>query len=92
MGVLAPRVTRRAVAACGGRLTGFKPVSVSEKGTVVVPESYPAESFVAWVEPVGVTGNMPAFRRDAGNSAADQAVQARSLRVVPDLGRSLPRR
>jgi secreted PhoX family phosphatase len=29
----------------------------------------------AWGEPIGVAGNMPAWQADAGNSAADQAVQ-----------------
>ena len=69
MGALAPWVTGRAAA--GGPLIGFKPVPVSEKDTVVVPEGYQAVAFAAWGEPVGVTGNIAAFRRDASNSAAD---------------------
>jgi secreted PhoX family phosphatase len=42
---------------------------------VVVPEGYVASVIAAWGEPVGVPGNMPAFRPDASNSAQEQAVQ-----------------
>ena len=78
VGALAPWLVSRAAAApaAGGRpLIGFKSVQVSEKDAVVVPEGYEAVAFAAWGEPVGVPGNMPAFRWDASNSAADQAVQ-----------------
>lgn len=78
VGALAPWLAGRAAAAAAGGgspLLGFKPVPVSEKDTVVVPEGYEAVAFAAWGEPVGVPGNMPAFRWDASNSAADQAVQ-----------------
>ena len=34
-----------------------------------------AEGIAAWGEPVGVPGNMPAFRPTRSNTAADQAVQ-----------------
>ena len=78
LGALAPWLVSRAAAApaAGGRpLIGFKSVPVSEKDAVVVPEGYEAVAFAAWGEPVGVPGNMPTFRWDASNSAADQAVQ-----------------
>jgi len=78
VGALAPWLAGRAAAApaAGGRpLIGFKSVPVSEKDTVVVPEGYEAVDFAAWGEPIGVPGNMPAFRWDASNGAADQAVQ-----------------
>jgi secreted PhoX family phosphatase len=42
---------------------------------MVVPDGYEAVAFAAWGEPIGVPGQMPAFRWDLGNSAADQAVQ-----------------
>ncbi len=62
-------------AAGGGPLLGFKSVPVSTADTVVVPEGYIAVALAAWGEPIGVAGNMPAWREDASNSAADQAVQ-----------------
>jgi len=75
VGALAPWLAGRAVAGDGRPLIGFKSVAVSEKDTVIVPEGYEAEAFAAWGEPIGVPGNMPAFRWDASNSAADQAAQ-----------------
>ncbi len=75
IGALAPWLAGCAAIASGGSRIGFKSVPVSEKDTVVVPEGYEAVAFAAWGEPVGVSGNMPVFRWDASNSAADQAVQ-----------------
>ena len=79
VGALAPWLAGRAAAApAGGRSEpriGFESVPVSDKDAVVVPAGYEAVAFAAWGEPVGVPGNMPAFRWDASNSAADQAVQ-----------------
>jgi len=75
IGALSPWPAGRAVAAGRGPLIGFKSVPVSEKDMVLVPEGYEAVAFAAWGEPVGVPDNMPAFRWDAGNSAAEQAVQ-----------------
>jgi len=67
------------VAACAGpsrapRIS-FKAVATSTADAVLVPEGYSATPIAAWGEPVGVAGRMPAFRPDAGNSAADQEVQ-----------------
>jgi secreted PhoX family phosphatase len=59
----------------GGPLIGFKPIPVGRGDEIVVPEGYVHEVIAAWGEPVGVAGNMPAWRDDASNSAADQAVQ-----------------
>ncbi len=56
-------------------LLGFKSVPVSTADAAVVPEGYVAVALAAWGEPIGVAGNMPAWREDASNSAADQAVQ-----------------
>ncbi len=58
-----------------GPLIGFKSVPVSTADKVIVPEGYVATPAFMWGEPVGVPGNMPAFRPDGSNSAADQAVQ-----------------
>jgi secreted PhoX family phosphatase len=54
---------------------GFKGIAVGMGDALVVPEGYTATPLAAWGEPVGMAGNMPAFRFDASNSAADQAVQ-----------------
>jgi hypothetical protein len=56
-------------------LLGFKAVPVSTADSVVVPEGYVAQVLAPWGEPVGVAGRLPAFRFDAGNTAAEQALQ-----------------
>ena len=58
-----------------GAALGFKGVATSTADAVVVPPGYTAQVLAPWGEPVGIAGNMPAFRMDASNSAADQAVQ-----------------
>jgi secreted PhoX family phosphatase len=65
-------------ATAGGRAgpaLGFPGVPPDVGDRVVVPEGYVASVIAAWGEPVGIAGQMPAFRHDASNSAADQAVQ-----------------
>ena len=57
-----------------GRL-GFEPIPPGSADRVVVPAGYVAEPIAAWGEPVGLPGNMPAWRDDAGNSADEQAAQ-----------------
>ena len=54
---------------------GFKAVPALATDTLVVPEGYIASVIAAWGEPVGVPGNMPAWRGDASHSAAEQALQ-----------------
>ncbi len=66
--------------ACGyagdtGPRLGFQGVPASTRDTVVVPEGYVAQVMAPWGEPVGIAGAQPAFRWDAGNSAAEQALQ-----------------
>ena len=58
-----------------GPLLGFKAIPTSIADAIVVPEGYVATTIAAWGEPIGVAGNMPAWREDATASAADQAVQ-----------------
>ena len=58
-----------------GPLFSFKGVPADTSDRVVVPEGYVASVIAAWGEPVGVPGNMPAFRPDASNTAQEQAVQ-----------------
>ena len=54
---------------------GFTSVPASSADRLTVPAGYEATPFMPWGEPVGIAGAMPAFRDDAGNSAAEQALQ-----------------
>jgi uncharacterized protein len=54
---------------------GFKGIPVDASDKLVVPEGYIASVIAAWGEPVGVPGNMPAWKPDGSNTAAEQAVQ-----------------
>ena len=67
-------VSAGTAAASGPRL-GFTGIPPGAGDTLVVPEGYVARAIAAWGEPIGIAGNMPAFRFDASNSAAEQAVQ-----------------
>ncbi len=74
--VLAPWLAGCASAPAGGApLLGFKGIPPTQADGLVVPEGYVAEVLAPWGEPVGIPGQMPAWRPDAGNSAAEQAVQ-----------------
>ena len=75
LGLMAPLLPGCASTPGGAPRIGFASVPASLADAVVVPEAYVATPFAAWGEPIGVAGNMPAFRADASNSAADQAVQ-----------------
>lgn len=60
----------------GGPTLGFESVPVSGIDRVVVPSGYTATPLAPWGEPVGIAGAaQPAFRFDAGNTAAEQALQ-----------------
>jgi uncharacterized protein len=54
---------------------GFKGVAVDVSDKLVVPEGYVASAIAAWGEPVGVPGNMPAWKGDGSHTAAEQALQ-----------------
>jgi uncharacterized protein len=54
---------------------GFKSIPMSTADTVVVPEGYIAEAIAPWGEAIGVPGAMPAWKADASNTAAEQALQ-----------------
>ena len=58
-----------------GPKISFKAIPVGMGDALVVPEGYIATPLASWGEPVGIAGNMPAFKIDGSNSAADQAVQ-----------------
>jgi uncharacterized protein len=53
----------------------FKPISIDTSDKIVVPEGYRAHALAPWGEPVGIAGNMPAFKMDGSNTAAEQNVQ-----------------
>ena len=80
-GLLAPLTGVAALAGCataagsGASLLGFKGVPVSTGDTVVVPEGYTAQVMAAWGEPVGLSGEIPVFKFDGSNSAAEQEAQ-----------------
>lgn len=54
---------------------GFKGIPPGLGDKLVVPEGYTATPLAPWGEPVGIAGNMPAYKMDGSNSATDQAVQ-----------------
>jgi uncharacterized protein len=59
----------------GARL-GFKGIAPDASADGLrVPEGYVAHVIAPWGEPVGVAGAMPAWKPDASNSAAEQALQ-----------------
>jgi uncharacterized protein len=74
-GVFGPLLPGCAALSSGGPLLGFKAISATNTDTLVVPEGYVATALAPWGEPIGVPGNMPAWRGDGSDSAADQAVQ-----------------
>jgi uncharacterized protein len=80
-GLLAPLSGAALLAGCaspgaaGGPLLGFTSVPVSTADTVTVPAGYSVQVIAAWGEPVGLSGENPAFKFDASNSAAEQEAQ-----------------
>jgi secreted PhoX family phosphatase len=54
---------------------GFKSVPVSTADTVTVPEGYVAQVIARWGDPVGLSGESPAFKPDASNTPAEQEAQ-----------------
>ena len=75
----------------GGPLLGFKAVGISTADKITVPEGYIAEVIAAWGEPVGVPGNMPAWREDASQSATEAAdASARKASARCGSGHSRP--
>ncbi|TCP52983.1 hypothetical protein EV191_10544 [Tamaricihabitans halophyticus] len=57
----------------GRSLLGFSPIPTSEADAVSVAEGYSARVLIPWGDPVRPDG--PAWRKDASNSAAEQAEQ-----------------
>jgi uncharacterized protein len=73
--LLAPWLAGCASTATGAARISFKAIPVDTADRLVVPEGYIATALAAWGEPIGAPGNMPAYKPDGSNSAADQAVQ-----------------
>ena len=60
----------------GQPLLGFKAIPPGTgRNNLRVPEGYSAQVIAAWGEPVGLSGDNPAFKFDASNSAAEQEAQ-----------------
>jgi secreted PhoX family phosphatase len=59
----------------GGATLGFKSVPVSTADALAVPEGYSVQVMAPWGDPVGLSGDNPAFKADASNTAAEQEAQ-----------------
>ncbi len=59
----------------GASLLGFKGIPVSVADKITVPEGYMAQVIAAWGEPIGLSGELPAFKENATNTAAEQMAQ-----------------
>jgi secreted PhoX family phosphatase len=62
-------------------LLGFQSISASTDDTVRVPEGYSYQVFAPWGEPIGhisQAAGEPAYKDDASNTAAEQALQVGS--------------
>jgi secreted PhoX family phosphatase len=72
---MAPLAGCAPLAPAGGGRLGFAAIPPSTSDTVRVAAGYSATPLAAWGEPVGIAGNMPAWKFDASASAAEQALQ-----------------
>ena len=55
---------------------GFTGIPPSSDDALKIAPEYDAIVLYRWGDPVGIPGNMPAFRMDASNTAAEQEAQA----------------
>ena len=55
---------------------GFSAINASIEDRVRVPEGYRTSVLYRWGDATGLAEGMPAFKSDAGNTAAEQALQA----------------
>src|SRR5262245_7888812 len=74
-GLLGPLAGCATAPGTGDSPLGFRAVPLASADRVSVPEGYVAEAIAAWGEPVGLSGENPAFREDASNTAAEQGAQ-----------------
>jgi secreted PhoX family phosphatase len=54
---------------------GFKAMPIGVGDYIELPTDYVAMVLAPWGEPVGIAGNMPAYKPDASNTAQEQSVQ-----------------
>ncbi len=54
---------------------GFASIPPGLGDALVVPPGYVAQVLAPWGDPIGLPGNLPAFRFDGSNSASEQAAQ-----------------
>jgi secreted PhoX family phosphatase len=62
--------------AAGPAAIGFAGIPPSSDDAIRIAPGYEAVVLYRWGDPVGIPGNMPAFRMDASNTGAEQAAQA----------------
>ncbi|MBN3859973.1 DUF839 domain-containing protein [Neisseriaceae bacterium PsAf] len=55
---------------------GFKSIPPAVEDTVNVPNGYTAKVLYSWGDPVGIKNQSPQFKKNAANSAREQALQA----------------
>ncbi len=70
----APAAAAAPAAALAG-LPGFTAIATSTEDTVRVPPGYEWAVLTRWGDPVGAQAGQPRWRSDAGNDAAEQALQ-----------------
>lgn len=59
-----------------GAAVSFTSVDFADPSPLVLPQGYTAHVLYRWGDPTGVPRGQPAFKPDASNSAAEQALQA----------------
>ena len=81
LGVLHPLTGCASLTTDKARL-GFTAIPPGQTDALVVPPGYVAQVIARWGEPVGIAGNMPAFRTDGSNSAAHSIMTGNDSTVV----------
>ena len=76
VGLLTQACTTLPEAKTSTKVLGFTSVPISAADKLTIPPEYAAQIIYKWGDPTGVVGAMPAFKPDASNSAAEQALQA----------------
>ncbi|MDO8251323.1 MAG: DUF839 domain-containing protein, partial [Rhodoferax sp.] len=76
VGLLTQACTTLPEAKTSAKVLGFTAVPISLVDKLTIPPEYAAQIIYKWGDPTGVAGAMPAFKPDASNSAAEQALQA----------------
>ncbi|WP_397532766.1 PhoX family protein [Roseateles sp.] len=62
-------------AAGSGPLLGFSSIPISNVDSVTLPPGYVSQVIAPWGDPVGLSGEAPAFKPDGSNTAAEQLAQ-----------------